>query len=115
MDAMPFTSAWMSLRWTVSPDEARRIADALHALMTEARGQHGYQGSSLSTELGKRATLHYREDWESEDDLRRQIRSSRFTHVAELIDRASETPQVEFHVPNAVRGLDYAMELRKRR
>lgn len=104
----------LTVRWTVASDEARRITDALHALMTAARAERGYGGSSLSTEYGDRATLQYREDWVSEEDLARQIRSTRFAQLAELIERASETPHVEFELSGSVRGLDYAEELRRR-
>ena len=101
----------MTVQWQVAPAEVRAITEALHALMVAARAEHGYVNCSLSTELGEFAQLCYREDWQTEDDLERQIRTPRFAKVAELIERASQPPRVQFHLSSAVRGLDYAEEL----
>ncbi|HUL72304.1 MAG TPA: hypothetical protein VLT86_04340 [Vicinamibacterales bacterium] len=101
----------MTVQWRVTPGEARPITEALHALMVAARAEHGYLNCSLSTELGESAQLCYREEWQTEEDLRRQIHTARFAKVAELIERASQPPKVQFHLSDAVRGLDYAEEL----
>ena len=81
--------------------------------MIATRAEPGCTGCSLSTEMGARVVIHYVEEWNSEDDLRRQLRSNRFATLAELMERASEQPRVEFILPHAVRGLDYAEEVRR--
>jgi hypothetical protein len=80
--------------------------------MDAARRERGYVNCSLSTEVGKVVLLDYREEWQSEQDLRRQIRSARFTTLTELIERASREPAVQFHFPAHARGFDYAKALR---
>jgi len=102
---------YMTVQWKLTPAEARRITEALHALMVAAHGERGYVNCSLSTELGDFAKLCYREDWQTEEDLQRQIQAPRFAKVAELIERASQAPRVQFHLSGVVRGLDYAEEL----
>jgi quinol monooxygenase YgiN len=108
---MALPLVYMTVQWKVTPGEARPITEALHALMVAARAEHGYVNCSLSTELGESAKLCYREEWQTEDDLQRQIHTTRFAKVAELIERASQEPRVQFHLPGVVRGLDYAEEL----
>ena len=63
--------------------------------------------------MGTRVVIHYIEEWNSEDDLRRQLRSNRFATLAELMERASEQPRVAFDLPHGTRGLEYAEEVRR--
>ena len=46
-------------------------------------------------------------------DLRRQLRSDRFAVLAELIERATERPVIEFTLPSGLRGIEYAEEARR--
>lgn len=108
---MPHRSVTMTLNWHVPPGEARPITEALHVLMIAARTERGYVNCSLSAELGDFAKVRYREEWQTEEDLQRQVKSPRFVKLAELIERASDRPLVQFHLTNSVRGLDYAEEL----
>ena len=106
-------SVRMIVQWFVSPQESGPIAAALHGLMVAARSEPGYVSCQLSTELGEKAGLRYVEEWKEEKDLRRQIRSSRFASLAELVERATSHPRIEFSLPSGVRGLDYAEEVRQ--
>ena len=101
----------LTIEWRVTAAEARAITEALHALMIAAQREQGYVNCSLSTELGKLATLNYREEWRTEDDLQRELSTPRFAKVAELIERASQRPTIQFHLAGVVRGLEYAEEL----
>jgi len=57
--------------------------------------------------------IRYLETWRSELDLRRQLRSDRFAVLAELIERATERPVIEFTLPSGPRGIEYAEEARR--
>ena len=98
----------MTVRWSVPPGEAQSITAVLHALMMQTRAEPGCVGCTLSTEMDGRALLRYIENWESEDDLRRQVQSDRFVTLAELIEQALENPVVEFALPDGILGLEYA-------
>jgi len=65
--------------------------------------------------MGERAGLSYTEEWIGEDDLKRQLRSERFSRLAELMERATEQPKIEFALPDGVRGLEYAEAVREGR
>ena len=80
--------------------------------MVEARAQRGCLGCRLATEMGDRVGLQYVEEWREEADLKREIRSARFARLAELMERATERPRIEFRLPGGIRGLDYAEEVR---
>ena len=103
----------MTVQWYVRPQEAGPIAAALHELMVAARAEPGCMSCNVSTELGERAGFRYVEEWRRESDLQRQLRSDRFARLAELMERATDRPCVEFTLPSGVRGLDYAEEVRQ--
>jgi len=77
-----------------------------------ARREPGCQTCSLATELGERVTLQFEETWETEESLRRYLRSPRFVVLASLMESATEPPRVEFRLQGGTRGLDYAHEVR---
>jgi quinol monooxygenase YgiN len=104
-------SVRMTMKWLVPPPESGPITAALHALMVAARVEPGCVSCNLSTQMGDKAGLHYEEIWEDEEDLKRQLRSIRFSRLAELVERATERPEIEFVLEGGVRGLDYAEEV----
>ena len=103
----------MTVQWFVPSQETGPIAAALHALMVAAKAEPGCVSCNLSTEMGGKAGLRYVEEWKNEEDLKRQLRSARFTRLAELVERATEHPRFEFSVGDDVRGLEYAEEVRR--
>jgi quinol monooxygenase YgiN len=102
----------MSLRWNVPLGESRCITDALHRVMAAARAQFGCIGCSVTTHVGRHVGVEYIEEWSSEADLIRELKSDRFTSLAALMESATEPPFVEFSLPHATRGLDYVEEVR---
>jgi quinol monooxygenase YgiN len=64
------------------------------------------------TEMNDRIRLRYVEEWKEEEDLKRQLRSTHFARLAELMERAVSPPRAEFALATGVRGLEYAGEVR---
>ena len=102
----------MILKWSVPHGESRPIVSALQGLMISTRAETGCLGCSLSTEVRNRVLIHYTEEWNSEGDLIRRLRSDRFAALAELMEHSSEYPTMEFNIQGATRGMDYAEEIR---
>ena len=109
---MPPGPARMTMKWLAPPGEMRAITTALQEQMSATRAQTGCTGCSLSTEMGERVVIHYVEIWQSEDHLKRQLRSDRFGALAELAERSCERPIVQFDVDGVISGLEYAEEIR---
>jgi len=102
----------MILKWSVPQGESRPIVSALQGLMIATRAEPGCLGCSLSTDVRKNVLIHYTEEWTTENDLIRHLRSDRFAALAELMEHASEYPTVEFDLEGSTRGIDYAEEIR---
>lgn len=102
----------MTVKWRVPAGEALSITTALQTLMQHTRAAQGCSGCSFSTEMDALVVIHYLETWKTEADLRRQLRSDRFASLAELIEHATERPLIEFSLPDGLRGIEYAEEVR---
>jgi hypothetical protein len=80
--------------------------------MMRTRAEPGCTECSVSTKMGALVEIDYVENWNTEIDLQRQIRSDRFANLAELMERATEQPAIEFVLQGKTRGLDYAEDVR---
>lgn len=110
---MESDSIRMRVQWRVPAGEAQSITAALQTLMLQTRAAPGCAGCTLSTQMAAVVVVEYIENWNSETDLRRQVRSRRFSTLAELIEHATDPPLVEFMLPGGSRGLEYAEEVRQ--
>ena len=88
---MTARSVTMTFNWNVPPGEARPITEALHVLMIAARAERGYVNCSLSAELGDFAKVRYREEWQTEEDLQRQVQEPALRQAGRA-HRASQRP-----------------------
>jgi quinol monooxygenase YgiN len=113
MTTMGTATIRMTLRWRVALAGAPSIVFALQALMVRTRTAAGCTGCSLSTEVDGQVEIRYVADWEREGDLQDQIRSSDFTRLAELMERATEPPTIQFMLPTGACGLEYAEKVRQ--
>jgi hypothetical protein len=57
--------------------------------------------------------IRYEEEWATEEDIRRRIRSDRFTSLLSVVESAQEAPRVQFDFVTTTRGLDYVAEVRQ--
>jgi len=101
----------MTVRWDLTPGEARSITSTLQTQMVETRAAQGCLGCSLSTDVDARVVVRYAEEWKCERDLRQQIRSRRFANLAELMEHCEVPPVVEFVLPGGTQGLEYAQRV----
>lgn len=90
---------------------AHDLLEALRFLITATRLEAGCCGCSAWAEPD--ATVHYVEEWETEADIRRRVRSVRFTSLLAVLESARETPRVQFDFVTRTRGIDYVEEIRE--
>ena len=110
---MPAVPTQLRVEWSVLPQQVRSVGAAVHAVMSESRREDGCLNCSLATEMGEAVTLRLVEVWDSEESLRRHVRSSRFETLAGLVESALAPPRIEFVLPWGTRGLEYAYAVRQ--
>ncbi len=102
----------MTIEWFVPLGQTRPITLALHSLAADTRTTRGCIGCSVLTDIGKRGAVRYVEEWQTEEDLRRRLRSDTFSQLVSLIEGAVQPPRIEFALDHETRGLDFMDEVR---
>jgi quinol monooxygenase YgiN len=90
---------------------AEDLLDALRYLTATTYLEDGCLGSSVWTDPD--SSVHYVEEWATEDSMRLRVRSDQFTYVLSVIESAPEAPRVQFDFVARTRGLDYVAEMRQ--
>lgn len=97
----------MLLRLTTRPADTEGAIRALQAIALAARIERACVRCDLCVDVESRDTLVYSEEWASEEDLHRQVRSDRFVRMLSLMELAEHPPELEFSFVSRTRGLDY--------
>jgi quinol monooxygenase YgiN len=108
------TSGMVRLTVALSAGSTRRVQgllDAFRFLMTSTRLEPGCENCSAWADADGK--VHYLEEWSSEADLRRRVRSASFTSLLNILESAEEPPRVQFDFVTQTRGLDYVAEVRR--
>jgi hypothetical protein len=85
----------------------RDLLDALRLIVLRTRLEPGCVGCSWSSQ----DAVRYVEEWMTEADMRRRVRSDAFTSVLAIVETAVD-PNVRFDFIATTRGLDYVSEVR---
>jgi hypothetical protein len=80
--------------------------------MAQAQSNRECVRCHVSTDVVSADTIHYVEEWVTDEALRDQMRSDRFQWLIGLMEAAAEPPQVDVQVICETRGLDYIRHAR---
>ncbi len=106
------THAMVRLTVALNAASARGTQDLLEALRflaVSVRLEPGCEGCSAWVDPD--STVRYAEEWVTEADMRRRVRSASFTSLLAVVETAQQ-PQVQFDFVSTTRGLDYVEEVR---
>lgn len=95
----------------LSATSARAAQDILGALRFLALRTRLEAGCILCSAWTDPDSLHYVEEWATEADMRRRVRSEGFTSLLGILE-ATQNPRVQFDFVASTRGLDYVAEVR---
>ena len=101
----------LTVKLVASTRSAPRLVQALQSLMVAVRLRPGYLACSAWTDNDH--TVHYQEDWATEQDMRDRVRSDAFTLLLAVVEASEGLPQVQFDFVTKTRGLDYIIEARE--
>ena len=110
------TASQVELRaeWSVLPQQVDAVGQAVHVVIAETRRAPGCVNCVITTEMAELVTLRLVASWDSEDSLRRYVRSPRFEALSGVMESAITQPRIEFVLPGGRRGMDYAHDVRHR-
>jgi quinol monooxygenase YgiN len=90
-------------------EEALRIA---RSLLGPTGAAPGCVHCAFYMDTQNENCLFYVEEWQSEDDLQRHIRSDDYRKFLALIDLSSEPPDLKFHRVSETFGMEYVSRAR---
>lgn len=94
--------------------QTRPVTAAFQSLAKQVRAEPGCRSARLFVAAENPHCLCYIETWESDEDVRRMIRSTHFSQLAALMELASEAPECEFRVIAETHGLEFPTRVRDR-
>ncbi|HEY7448463.1 MAG TPA: hypothetical protein VH702_09950 [Vicinamibacterales bacterium] len=101
----------LTVSLTVLASDVQGMLTALRYLIGSTRLETGCLNCSAWADAN--AILHYEEEWATEEDIRRHVRSASFTSLLAVLELAREPPLVRFEFVKTTRGLDYVAEVRQ--
>jgi quinol monooxygenase YgiN len=102
------------VRLTVSlpaqPRCVQELLEALRFLMLGTRLEDGCISCTVWADAD--STIHYTEEWATEEAIRRHVQSDGFTSLLAVMEAAKQPPEIHFDFVTTTRGLDYVAEVR---
>ena len=83
--------------------------EGLRSLIIGTRLEDGCLGCSVWSDPD--STVNYFEEWATETDVRRRIRSEEFKSLLAVMEASQEPPQVRFDFLTGIRGFEYIAEI----
>ena len=93
-----------------SARSAQELLDALRFLVMSTRLEQGCLGCSAWTDPD--GTVRCVEEWATEHDMQRRVKSERFTSLLSVIESAKDA-QVQFDFVTRTRGIEYVAQVRE--
>jgi quinol monooxygenase YgiN len=100
------------LRITARSNRVQSMIQALRSLMLPIQLDRGCGGCRLYADIDNPNALLYTEEWATQKDLEREIRSDRFTRLLSVMESSPTSPVLEFLIIPRTRGLEYIAEVR---
>ena len=88
------------------------MIQALNSLMLPIQLDRGCLGCHLYKDAGESNSLFYVEEWATQKDLEREIRSDRFTRLLSVMESSPKPPVLEFWFTWQTLGLEYIAKVR---
>jgi quinol monooxygenase YgiN len=102
------------LTMVVPPRRTTEMKQTLRSLMLPLPAAPGFILCRLYQEADDKNTICYMEEWDTPEDLDRQILSSHYTQLMTLIEAAAEPPELRLNWVADVKGLEYLEAVRLR-
>jgi quinol monooxygenase YgiN len=91
---------------SLSEGDRRKVIASLLPLIRSTRGQAGCRGCAVLTDVEDPRTLLLREEWDSQEQLDRHLRSEDYRLVLAAIELSQAAPQIRFDAVTTRAGIE---------
>ena len=102
----------VSLKVVLSAERREEALRVVRSLLGPTSAAPGCVGCGFYTDAQNEKALCYVEDWETEKDLQRHIRSDDYRKFLALVDLSSEPPELKFQRVSETFGIEYLSRVR---
>ena len=103
---------YASLRVVLPADRREESLRLARSLVGPTSAVPGCIHCGYYTDAQNENVLCYVEEWQTEEDLQRHIRSSDYRKFLALVDLSSEPPDLKFHKVSETLGIEYIGQVR---
>ena len=93
-------------RINVRPEKRSDLLETMRGMLEPARVEKGCLGYRLYEDVEDRNTFILVEEWKTQDDLERHIRTDNQRRILALMDLLSERPELRFNTVSHTSGMD---------
>lgn len=97
----------LSIGLTAAGKQRDEIVRTLRSFAGATGARRGCLGVRLVQEIDNRAAITWCEEWESEADLRRHVRSDEFRVLLAVMELSMSAPKIRVDEVSSSRGLDW--------
>lgn len=101
-----------SIRMIIPPEKQDEALEILGSIIEEIELETGCLGCRLYKGVKDERSIMLEEFWNSEDDVRRHLRSKKYNIVLMVIEMASEFPEIRFDMISDSKGVQTIEDFR---
>lgn len=100
------------MRLVSDPRCTSALVSTFNSMMLPLQAATGFVSCALYVGAEDPDTLCYTEEWQTPEDLDREIRSIRYTHLLAVMEKAAERPDFQLYWVSDVKGMEYLEKVR---
>lgn len=100
------TKIVVTLRMLVQPEKRRDLLETIRGMLEPTRVERGCLSYRLYEDVEHRNAFVLLEEWETQQDLERHIRTDNQQRILALMDLLSEQPELRFNTVSHTAGMD---------
>ena len=97
---------FVTLRMNVRPERRSDLLETMRGMLEPARVERGCLSYCLYEDVEDRNTFILLEEWATQEDLERHIRTDNQRRLLALMDLLSEQPELRFNTVSHTEGMD---------
>ena len=101
-----------STKISVPPENRKEFLQTLHLLFNRIRCEKGCNGYNAYQDVENDNAFIFIEEWETQADLDRHLRSDRFGVLVGALKLLSDTPEIKFNMLSQTREIEALKEFR---
>ena len=98
---------YATLRMNVHPDKRNDLLKTMRGMLEPARVERGCLSYRLYEDVEDRNIFILVEEWKTQDDLERHIRTDNQRRILALMDLLSEQPDLQFNTVSHTLGMEF--------